>query len=134
VSSIRVWAAAAALTFAYCEGAGFGAFSYHCLWFDARTPGGPFCTLTSQALMPPAVPWGTFTSNVATLWLAGVFDGGLVVGIVLSIALFVVASRLSYDALRRAFSVLPVSIAGAVLCAAGYAYVVQQTFATGMPR
>jgi hypothetical protein len=85
-------------------------------------------------LTPPSVPWQAFTSNVATLWLAGLFNGGLAVACFLAIVLVVVASHLPYRTLTRLLSVLPVSLGSAVLCALGYVYAVQETFAAGLPR
>lgn len=134
LSSVRVWGAAIAITLAFCEGAGFGAFSYHCVWYDPFSAAGPQCTLTSQALLPPAVSWPTFGWNVATLWLAGLCDGGLVLGLVLAGLVLGIASRMSSAAAMRVFALLPIAAVCAFVCVLGYAYEVQATVAAGLPQ
>jgi len=132
--SLRVWAAALAFTFALSEGAGFGAFSYHCVRFDPFAAAGPQCTLTGQALVPPAVSWPTFAWDVATLWLAGFLDGGFVIGLFIAALAIATASRLSSAAVIRVFSFWPILLGSAILCVAGYDYEIHATLATGLPQ
>ena len=133
-SSLRVWGTAIALTFALCEGAGFGAFSYRCGWYDPFAGAGPQCTLIHQALIPPDVSWTTFAWNVATLWVAGFLDGGFVLGLILVVLVLGVASRASGAATMLLFSALPVAAACVLFFGLGYAYEVQATIASGLPQ
>jgi hypothetical protein len=133
-SSLRVWGTAIALTFALCEGAGFGAFSYHCAWYDPFAAAGPQCTLIHQALLPPEVAWTTFAWNAATLWVAGFLDGGYVLGLILVALILGVASRASAGATMRIFSALPVVAACTLMFGLGFSYEVQATIASGLPQ
>lgn len=133
-SSVRVWGAAIALTFAFCEGAGFGAFSYHCVWYEPFSAVGPQCTLTGQALLPPAVSWATFGWNAATLWLAGFLDGGWAVGLLFATAALAISSRMSSDAVVRVFSALPLAAASVFFGLLGCYYEMQATLAAGLPQ
>lgn len=125
----RIWIMALLWTVSYSEGAGFGAATYRneCVH---RQLG--LCPLVYHALFPPRVPAAAFVGNLATLWVDGLYDTGLLFAVVISIILVLIASRMTWHAIERATS-WPVIAMGCLFSAPlGYFYEIQQTLRTGV--
>lgn len=130
-SSFRVWAAALIWTWAYSEGAGFGAFFYRCASgyrYDCNHH------LALNPLFPPGVSIWAFLWNVIHLSFPGFYDSGLTVGFFIVVVVLLVGSRLPADALDTPFYWPGVVFAAIVFCLSGFAYEVHVTLSLGSPH
>lgn len=126
---LSVWVAALLWTLSYSEGAGFGAAAYQNECSHGQVG---ICPLVYHPLFPPQVSIPAFVGNLATLWVDGVYDTGLLFAIVISVGLLLIASRMNSYVAERVFS-WPLSMLGCVVFAvAGYFYEVHQTLSTGV--
>ena len=129
LSCFAVWAAALVWTLSYASGAGFGAATYR---NECATPRLGPCPLVYHSLFPPQVTWPTFAGNVFSLWVDGVYDTGLMVGLFVSIGLLLVASQMTRYLVERLFC-WPVIVAGCALAwPIGYYYEIHQTLSSGV--
>lgn len=125
----RVWIIVLIWTVVYSEGAGFGAALYRneC----AHLQGGP-CPLVYQHLFPPQITVPSFINNLATLWVDGVYDSGLLFAVLISIALVLLASRMTWYTAERALSWRLTFVGCVVFVLIGFFYEVHQTLSTGI--
>jgi hypothetical protein len=129
LSCFAVWATVLVWTLSYASGAGFGAATYR---NECPTPRAETCPLVYHALFPPHVTWPTFAGNIFSLWVDGIYDTGLMVGLFLSIALLLAASRMTRYLVERLFS-WPAVMAGCVLAwPIGYYYEIHKTLGSGV--
>ena len=131
--SLRVWGAAIVWTLSLAEGAGFGAFAYQCAAYDPYAVA-ERCALVTQPLAPPAASWGSFATDLATLWIAGLHDGAAITGLFLAVIAVACASRMPFHSIAKFFSLVPIALFALLLFGLGYAYEVNATLSTGLPQ
>ncbi|MGA9019837.1 MAG: hypothetical protein WB438_13005 [Candidatus Cybelea sp.] len=129
LSCFAIWATILVWTLSYASGAGFGAATYR---NECSTPRLGACPLVYHALLPPHVTLPTFVGNIFSLWIDGMYDMGLMVGLFLSIVLLFAASRMARYLVERLFY-WPLVIAGCVLAwPIGYNYEIHRTLSSGV--
>lgn len=121
--SARAWAAIVSWTFAYSDGAGFGAIIY-----QNDCHGSP---LFYQPVFPPDVSIGSFLSTAGTIWVNGLYQSGITLGFLLLAVVMIGGSRLTGLALEKVLSIPLISIVAALAAPLGYLVTVHATLTSG---
>lgn len=134
LTTFSVWCTAVLWTVSYADGAGFGGATYRneCLKdLSFQVPPSVSCPLVHHALFPPHVSLPAFAGNVLAFWFDGMYDSGLLLGVILAAILLVCASQMRREVAEWVFS-WPIMLVGCPLFfAIGYFYEIHRTLTTG---
>ena len=135
LSTLSVWCMALLWTLSYADGAGFGGATYRNECPQDRTqfqvPPDVLCPLVHHALFPPHVSLLAFAGNVFAFWFDGMYDSGLMLGVILAVVLLACASQMRRYVAEFVFSWPVIFIGCPLFFALGYLYEIHRTLSTG---